>query len=84
MTDRYNQIMQFLHDHITDIDNKSTELHEIAIMMRNCLEELADTKKKLDIAVDALKELKENAFLSEYAESVIDKALEQINNKVQQ
>lgn len=41
---------------------------------------LADTKKKLDIAVDALKELKKNAFLSEYAESVINKALKQIKD----
>ena len=32
----------------------------------------------LDIAVDALKKLEEKAYLTEYAQSVIDKALEQI------
>ena len=49
--------MQLLHNHITDIDNKSTELHEIAIMMRNCLEEFADTKKKLDRAIRVIQEV---------------------------
>ena len=39
---------------------------------------LIDTKKKLDIAVDALKEINKNAFLTDYAQSVLDKALAKI------
>lgn len=50
--------------------------------------ELADTKKKLDIAVDALKELRPTEKKSCYlvptvstTQRIIDEALEQINQK---
>lgn len=36
------------------------------------------TRKALDVAIDALKEINKNAFLTDYAQSVLDKALEQI------
>ena len=39
---------------------------------------LIDTKKKLDIAVNSLKEINKNAFLTDYAQSVLDKALAKI------
>lgn len=39
---------------------------------------LRDVKKALDVAVDALKEINKNAFLTDYAQSVLDKALAKI------
>ena len=41
-------------------------------------EDLRTYQKQKEIAVKALKELKENAFLLEYAQGVIDKALKEI------
>ncbi len=36
------------------------------------------THKALEIAVNAMKEINKNAFLTDYAQSVLDKALKQI------
>ena len=41
-------------------------------------EELIRTRKALDVAVDALKLLKEKAYLTEYAQGVVAKALNKI------
>lgn len=40
-------------------------------------QELVRTRKALEIAVDALKDLKEKAYLTEYAQYIIDKALKE-------
>ena len=40
--------------------------------------DLRTYQKQKEIAVKALKELKENAFLLEYAQGIIDKALKEI------
>lgn len=41
-------------------------------------QELIRTRKALDVAVDALKKLEEKAYLTEYAQGVVDKALKEI------
>ena len=41
-------------------------------------QELIRTRKALDVAVDALKLLKEKAYLTEYAQGVVAKALNKI------
>ena len=49
-----------------------------AIENEKLKQELITTRKALDIAVDALKEINKNAFLTDYAQSVLDKALAKI------
>ena len=44
----------------------------------NLRQELDRTKKQLEIAVNALKKLEEKAYLTEYAQGVVDKALKEI------
>ena len=39
---------------------------------------LIRTRKALDVAVGAMKEINKNAFLTDYAQSVLDKALKEI------
>ncbi len=51
--------------------------------MNNMLRDLRYFQQQKEIAVKALKELKENAFLLEYAQGVIDKALKEIE-KIEQ
>lgn len=46
--------------------------------MDNMFRDLRAYQKQKEIAVKALKELKENAFLLEYAQGIIDKALKEI------
>lgn len=46
--------------------------------MDNMFEDLRAYQKQKEIAVKALKDLKEKAYLTEYAQSVIDKALKEI------
>lgn len=46
--------------------------------MDNMFRDLRAYQKQKEIAVKALKELNENAFLLEYAQSVVDKALKEI------
>ena len=62
------------------------KIHPTYVICDNCRitgdselwQELIRTRKALDVAVDALKLLKEKAYLTEYAQGVVAKALNKI------
>lgn len=58
-----------------DADNENAK-HLLA--SKELWEELMFTREALDVSVDMLKLLKEKAYLTEYAQRVIDKALDKI------
>lgn len=80
MNDRQNQVLQFLYDHTIVLNNKGEELQEIATMMRNCLDELKDTQKKLDVAMGALKRISESypVMTNEHRMKIANMALTEI------
>jgi len=80
MSDRKETVIQFLYSHADDIEYKGNELQSVATMVRNCVDELKTeldrTKKQLEIAVDALKEI--NCCALDFTRA--RDALKQINN----
>lgn len=67
-----------LLDKDIEIRKLKGELKHYKTCFFSCVFEKDRTRKALDVAVDALKKLEEKAYLTEYAQDVVAKALKEI------